>query len=787
MKRDASWDFLRAVAVILMVAAHGIFFFHDGTDPVLAILSRTANTIVFTVFLFVSGAATYHAYIHSPQRGINRRIVIRTLALLLGYYTIAVIGICSVGDIRSPADLFFLISQVLLFRSVPSFTEFMIPFIVFSFSVALFGNLYAHMLKHPYKLISNAVLLYIFGSVMYQLPVADWFTPYKAIFSGQLGMLRYPVLHYAPVFLAGMYWGKKSYTHPPGIPRIFGIYIAITAIGAVCMGISLFGTYPILDPVYRWPPSVGFLAIGVSAVFFLFFVYRLIQKSTRTEKLWSIFLYTGRDSYDIFIIHLIILYLYRMLHGPVYGNIWQVLSACTILLGVTAVISSLNWTFSPSVFRLGKLSIGPQGRYGFRKRYIISILIAASYALYLINADNTSSMYGKIVPQLIHPKVLLEKSWYLIENPDGLPPALHPAVTGTNVTDTVKYRITDTRNRVVIRSSDYIPGSPVPVWNLPAGIYEFSLDVQTGSGPVQSNPVLFHVSFPLYVTWGLDWEGWDIPDTVYDRIDLLSQNHQMPITHFFNPAIYTNRTIPPERKEKMTAWMTDRLTEHTDELALHLHMQDQFVTAAGVVPKTSPRWKYTPPGDNAGYDVYMTAYTPDEVDSMIVYAKRLFSEHNLPEPTGFRAGGWFMSENILDVLARNGFSYDSSGRDRSMWNGSVQSPWNLDATSGPYFPSMTDMNNSGSDTYPILEIPNNGGNTYEYTLDDLTARFVANWNGFPLPVKQAVVYLSHPQWAEKELDRADEVLTRIDQFRYDHDTGPVLYRTTGEIYRIWTK
>jgi hypothetical protein len=64
---------------------------------------------------------------------------------------------------------------------------------------------------------------------------------------------------------------------------------------------------------------------------------------------------------------------------------------------------------------------------------------------------------------------------------------------------------------------------------------------------------------------------------------------------------------------------------------------------------------------------------------------------------------------------------------------------------------------------------------------------MANYRGGVSDTDIAVVFLSHPQWADTELPEADRTMDYIDKYRFDSDLGPVIYTTVDDIYRIWKK
>jgi hypothetical protein len=276
-----------------------------------------------------------------------------------------------------------------------------------------------------------------------------------------------------------------------------------------------------------------------------------------------------------------------------------------------------------------------------------------------------------------------------------------------------------------------------------------------------------------------------VPQRYLDAIADQAQRHQnIPLTHFFNPRIYLPEVLSPGRAAQLTDWVLDRGRTRGDEIQLHLHMHFDMLQAAGVEPKTEPKWGFR---SNEGYDVFTTAYSREEFGAVLGWAEQQFRYHGLPEPVGYRAGGWFADLNILHVLEQHGYTYDASGRERRMWGGGISSPWNLDADTQPYYPARADQNRTGPTTLDLLEIPNNGGDAYGYTAAQMIERLMKNYPAKVAQSRRVVTFLSHPQWHDKDQVTMDAVLDFTDAKLYQTDQGPFVYVTLSQIADLWKK
>ncbi|OGG08752.1 hypothetical protein A2154_00395, partial [Candidatus Gottesmanbacteria bacterium RBG_16_43_7] len=562
-----------------------------------------------------------------------------------------------------------------------------------------------------------------------------------------------------------------------------------------------------INPVNRWPPSVGFLLLGGVSVFLLTQFYYLVRDKIPIPLLWRNISYIGSDAYDLYLTHLLILILFSRLTLYTTDNIYLLLAGFAVLFLLSVILSSLNFSYSASIFHL-PVELSGARRYKVKKRYILSVIILLVFLHISFQKNPSASQYGNIVTESEVAAVLesigrilpierrgqdftvsINRQWFLksdtsARQKDSLVIKVETEAVETatsQYTYTYEIQDTDVYGQISeIIDTDYF--QLVKLDHLPVGIYDLIVArIQKGK-PETIQTFTIYISEPLYVAWSLDWEGFNIPQTALAQVDSLSvRHHALPVSHFINPAIFLSPATDAE-KRNFADWLNNRAYMYGDEIALHLHMFTNLVAYAGIALKTEPVWGYAT-GD--GYDVPITAYSRDELRLLFKAAFRLFADYNLPPPVGFRSGGWFMNTELFEILEESGFSYDSSGRDNTKWNNRLSSGWNLTASTRPYYPSRQDINATADNDFTVLEVPNNGGNTFERGPQALISAFRANYKGGIMPQKQALVYLSHPDWAEREFTAIDSVLTEIDTSLFSLDKGPVVYLSLYDIYELW--
>ena len=320
--------------------------------------------------------------------------------------------------------------------------------------------------------------------------------------------------------------------------------------------------------------------------------------------------------------------------------------------------------------------------------------------------------------------------------------------------------------------------------DLTPGEYQLQAILTLDASQVKSAPITLYVSYPVYVAWTLDWEGYDVPQANLETIDRIANEHNLPITHFYNPHLLTTNSIPDDRKQYLASWVKNRQSVHQDAIGLHLHMFPNMVTAAGVTPLEQPNHWGTLSAD--GYDIPFSEYSYADQVQILNWSKTVFRENGLEEPTIFRAGGWFVDEIALQSLEDTGFVLDSSGRTKyQLGDNQMSGYWDLAPTTQPYQPSMQDQNQDIAPQMQIWEFPNNGADSWEYTSEQLIKRFNDNYHTGTTNQKVLITYLSHPEWFDVDQPKIESLFKYIDQYSYQADQGPVVYLTLEQAYSIW--
>lgn len=813
--RFLALDITRGFLVFLMISGHTIFFTYQGLSVTIHALSGLANIICFTGFVFISGMVSYLAYLHSshPLKSVTARLCKRLFIYTLGYYLLSAFALLVKGSFNLSNFI-----GILSFTQFLPFTEFIPTFLLFSL-LNLLCRVPLRLLTRSFKaVIFGSVLLYVLGLFFYRFPIPYIPLGWQALLAGIPGWYTFPLLFYFPVYLIGIYISHQIVLKrlPLNIQQQF-LHVSAAA-AAWLLGSSLVALIFKINLAavnHRWPPSPSFLALGCFVVGLLFyFAYSLyLHRTFLSFQRW--FSLLGQNAFALYICHTGLLFIYQRLHFPLVSSVFLLGALIIISMWLAlwlAKILPLNYHYGLTVYsfiedyrispvekrqwhrttqqlfdRLGNIPNLFTVSVGHRHLKIVHHRTLAALTVLLFIAAGPVGLteeYLLVAQSLPHLSGSTNKEWYLSQDESVTYSIPLPQGLFTHLTKPGE-AIVDHRFHYPLFISGDTWQAIIPLQTLSFGEHSVEAQLSLYNRSFTIKPTSFKFSAPLYVTWTIDWEGYDVPPPFLQALANTAFKHQLVMTHLFNPRIYTDPTMSNKRAADLTAWVKQRHSDFNEEIGLHLHMFPDLIEKSGIEPKLSPVWGggFTP-----GYDILTTTYNQNEFEQILLSAKDMFYLHGLPEPKSFRAGAWFANIDTLTALQNTGFIIDSSGRSSYVFGTNQTSgPWHLTPDTQPYFPSVFDQNNSSPPpTLNIMEIPNNGADDYAFSAQEMIARFDQNFNNQPLQSGRQVTYLSHPQWFDpKRQQKMDDVFTYVSNYSAVKGTGPVLFTTLSGVYEAF--
>lgn len=266
MGYDKSVDRIRGFLVLLMVYAHVLQFFgNGGAFPAVPTLIETINVLVFPTFVFCFGRTSAAAYLHRPFRQAAPR-VLKSAVMLYGVFVLSGLGFKLLFE-GAPFNT-LTVERVMLLRDIPGWSEFLAAFAAYALAVLA--------LLWPLKWLSTRLVPTLVACAgclaLCFLPYERITSPVAGLFIGTRSFFCFPVVQYAPYFLAGAYW-QSTKKH--------GLALSFIGLGASAAGILhlLLAGLP-----QRFPPSLFWVVL---AGFFPAVTSFLASRMEKTPRLLS--------------------------------------------------------------------------------------------------------------------------------------------------------------------------------------------------------------------------------------------------------------------------------------------------------------------------------------------------------------------------------------------------------------------------------------------------------------------------------------------------------------------
>ena len=272
----------------------------------------------------------------------------------------------------------------------------------------------------------------------------------------------------------------------------------------------------------------------------------------------------------------------------------------------------------------------------------------------------------------------------------------------------------------------------------------------------------------VQIVVSVDWEGDDLTaQNLQAMKDFRRDFPDIPLQHFLNAAYYTK---PQADAAQITKTIKSVLLPG-DEHALHIHAWRSLVESSAVKFRASPSFVMEGYSQadcpiDCGVDIPLTAYTVAELRKIIARSVEILQREKFKRPRSFRAGGWQADDKVLEALAAEGFTLDSSATDaeflRAQWSeynlyDLVANLWKeTKPTSQPYIYTT-------SSGLKILELPNNACLSDYMTGNAMLKVFQSNALALKKNPKKDV-YLSigfHQETAAEYLPRLREAIKLI--------------------------
>lgn len=210
------------------------------------------------------------------------------------------------------------ILEIFTFINVPSYSEFILPFVLYGLLILLFRPLLKRVVQSLFYSSLLGLVLFFVGTYLHQNVVYLPAGYYSSFLWGFSDWFRFPIFQYAPILLLGMNW-VASTRKLGGVLKITRTLLMLLFWLFLLVGFN-YGAYTpnaetavLLPGIYldRWPPSLQFLVVGLFFVFFVLLVVQLVRAIDQKGLAFGIFDFFGKNAISFYVVHILLLYTYR--------------------------------------------------------------------------------------------------------------------------------------------------------------------------------------------------------------------------------------------------------------------------------------------------------------------------------------------------------------------------------------------------------------------------------------------------------------------------------------------
>jgi peptidoglycan/LPS O-acetylase OafA/YrhL len=314
-------DFLRGIAVALMVFTHTAMYFYDFSNGFLNRISDLGGEICLSIFLFCSGFVLPGLISRYGGTQGSMKMARRAVQMFVVYLLFGII-------LSGPQNIWMLLS----FQNIPAFADFTLAFALFFLLAAFLGEF---ITTHNHALIALgvSVVLYLLGYYLYNLSAPEYLLPIKALLVGEGEWHRFPIFQYSLIYMLGLnyyFWHEKINL------RIVAAVAVIASIAATLLSVWGFT---------RWSVSPSFLLHSIAAIAILLLVWRTTERlhphlppfvQAVKDRLVTQLHYFSKHALNILLLHVLILTLLSQTPMPK-------LQGALLLLAYLIILPSSLW------------------------------------------------------------------------------------------------------------------------------------------------------------------------------------------------------------------------------------------------------------------------------------------------------------------------------------------------------------------------------------------------------------------------------------------------------------
>ncbi len=328
--RDLLVDVLRGFFILIMILTHiiGLNFNYSSNDSAVNILGIIGGTVAFSGFLFISGINSYFSYVNPEKHKNSKRIQLLIIRCLQIYIIYVVLGFLSIFFLKKyyinfdGKAVFGILLNILTFKVIPEYADFLFAFIIFTLSLIPLRRLYIFLTSKVAVGITFSLTL--LGSGIFLASVnlySSRLNTLKSLFVGHieegLSIHSFPFFQYFIIFYAGLVVGKyflESESLRDRTLAILKTLIPTVILASLSVVIFLKTGSTLFNPQFpegRFPPTPSFIFLSflgvITIVLFILLIYSKAKPLNRFLEFLS------KNAIGLLLVHLLLIYLFKLL------------------------------------------------------------------------------------------------------------------------------------------------------------------------------------------------------------------------------------------------------------------------------------------------------------------------------------------------------------------------------------------------------------------------------------------------------------------------------------------
>jgi hypothetical protein len=323
MKRDIHLDIVKGLAVVGMSFVHVNIFFLNQPNSILDQITKWGAISCFSSFLLIFGILGGIA-LNRNKKPTWFKTLKKMFFVYLSYLVIGLLSWYVTKGYLRIVD----IDNIIILKELPLLSEYLITFLLLYILFKVFYKLLYRISKKWYLILGFSILIFVTGQYLYNLGFLNdtWL---KGLFVGIGDYHYFPLFQYLPIYLLGIYLGRKG--------REKYYFYSFLLVLIAYLTIKLFG----FSSWRRFPPTIYFI---LESLLLPLSVLAILKGFKVKTSLGFISIFGQKSLLSLLILTVITLVLTLFLDPNI-----SILSVWVINIGILCITATLLYAYKKAI------------------------------------------------------------------------------------------------------------------------------------------------------------------------------------------------------------------------------------------------------------------------------------------------------------------------------------------------------------------------------------------------------------------------------------------------------